>query len=159
MLINDDEQFIRAQFDNEAEIDLVVQRYAEQLFGSSCIYLPKTKISTSGGRGTIPDAIVIDVQSEEWFVVEAELASHGTWEHIAPQISRQLAATSFPETKELILRVALSLIGTNSALRDIFQDIGVEEIDIHGKVLRILRNQPTIAIPIDRIPKDLTDWV
>src|SRR5262249_48592049 len=114
MLINDQEIFIKAQFDNEAEIDLVVQKYAEQLFGSSSIYLPKTRISTSGGRGTIPDAIVIDVQAEEWFIVEAERAAHGTWEHIAPQISKQLAATSTPETKELILQVALNLIAANT---------------------------------------------
>jgi hypothetical protein len=159
VLINDQEQFIKAQFDNEAEIDGVVQRYAEQLFGSSSIYLPKTKITTSGGRGTIPDAFVIDIQSEEWYVVEAERAVHGTWEHIAPQISKQLAAVASIETRDLLLQIALNLIGANKALRDIFQDLGIGELEIHGKLQRILRKPPTIAIPIDRIPKDLTDWV
>ena len=66
MLINDDDQFIRTQFDNEAEIDDIVQKYAELLFGSGSLYLPKTRITTGGGRGTIPDAFVVDVQSEDW---------------------------------------------------------------------------------------------
>jgi hypothetical protein len=159
MLINDQEQFLKAQFDNEAEIDGIVQKYSEQLFGSSSIYLPKTKITTSGGRGTIPDAFVIDVQSEEWFLVEAERAVHGTWEHIAPQISKQLAAVSTLETRELLLQIALNLIASNRVLRDIFQDLGIGELEIHGKLQKILRKPPTIAIPIDRIPKDLTEWV
>jgi hypothetical protein len=92
MLINDSQQLVKTSFDGEAEIESVVQKYAEQLFGSSIIYLPQTRISTLGGKNTIPDAIVIDIQSEEWFIVEAERAVHGTWEHIAPQVSRQLAS-------------------------------------------------------------------
>jgi hypothetical protein len=71
MLINDSQQFVKTSFDNEAEIERVVQKFAEQLFGSSIIYLPQTRISTLGGKNTVPDAIVIDVQAEEWFVVEA----------------------------------------------------------------------------------------
>lgn len=159
MLINDQEQFLKAQFDNKAEIDGVVQKYSEQLFGSSSIYLPKTKITTSGGRGTIPDAFVIDVQSEEWFLVEAERAVHGTWEHIAPQISKQLVAVATLETRELLLQIALNLIASNKTLKDIFQDLGVGELEIPGKLQKILRKPPTIAIPIDRIPRDLTEWV
>lgn len=159
MLINDNEQFIKAQFDNEAEIDDVVRKYSEQLFGSGSIYLPKAKISTSGGRGTIPDAFVIDIQSEEWYIVEAERAIHGTWEHIAPQISKQLAAVGSLDSRELILQLALDVIRSKPSLSEMFREIGIDTLEIHGKLQRILRNLPTIAIPIDRIPKDLTDWV
>jgi hypothetical protein len=37
-----------------------------------------------GGKNTVPEPIMIDVESEEWFVVEAERAAHDIWEHIAP---------------------------------------------------------------------------
>ena len=87
MLVNDTEQFLKTNFENEAEIERVVQQYAQQLFGGSIIYLPQARLSTVAGRGSIPDALVIDVEREEWFVVEAERAAHGTWEHIAPQVS------------------------------------------------------------------------
>ena len=39
MLINDSQQFQKTPFVNEAEIEAVVQKYAEYLFGSSIIYL------------------------------------------------------------------------------------------------------------------------
>jgi hypothetical protein len=159
MLINDSEQFIRVAFDNEAEIERVVQRFSEQLFGSSIIYLPQTRIMTGGGRGTVPDAIVIDVESEEWYLVEAERAVHGTWEHIAPQVSRQLAAVSSSETRELLLQLALNVVRQESGLRTMLREIGVEELEVHGRIQRVLRKTPTIAIPIDGIPKDLVDWV
>lgn len=158
MLINDSQQFQKASFENEAEIEGVVQKYAEYLFGSSIIYLSQTKISTLGGKNTVPDAIVIDVESEEWFVVEAERAIHGTWEHIAPQISKQLAAVVFADTRQLILQLALDLIKQNKTLRALIKELGINEFEVHGRIEKILRKKPTIAIPIDAAPKDLKEW-
>jgi hypothetical protein len=159
MLVNESEIYYRAAFNNEEEIENVVKKYSEKLFGPNSIYLPQTRISTVGGKGSVPDALVIDVEGEEWFLVEAERSSHGTWEHIAPQVSRQLTAVSSSETRELILRFALEQVTNDSAVRQIFQELGVEELEIHGLLQRILRKAPTIAIPIDAIPKDLKDWV
>ena len=159
MLVNSTEQFVRTSFVNEAEIESIVQQYAEQLFGSSIVYLPQARLSTAGGRGTVPDAIVIDVEREEWFIVEAERASHGTWEHIAPQVSRQLAAVGSPASREIILHLALDLIRQSPNLRQMFVELGIGEIEIHGRLQRILQKAPTVAIPIDGIPKDLREWV
>src|SRR5215212_5644500 len=158
MLINDSQQFIKTDFSSEAEIESVVQRYAERLFGSSIIYLPQTKIATLGGKNTVPDAIVIDVQAEEWFVVEAERAIHGTWEHIAPQVSKQLAAVASPKTRELVVQIALKTVAQSKTLRALFSDLGIGELEVHGRVHSILQKTPTIAIPIDGIPKDLKEW-
>jgi hypothetical protein len=158
LLINDSQQFQKTPFVNEAEIESVVQKYAEYLFGSSIIYLSQTKISTLGGKNTVPDAIVIDVESEEWFVVEAERAIHGTWEHIAPQISKQLAAVGFADTRQLILQLALDLIKQNKKLRALIKELGINEFEVHGRIEKILRKRPTIAIPIDAVPKDLKEW-
>jgi hypothetical protein len=158
MLINDMDQFVKTHFASEAELEGVVQRFAEQLFGSSSIYLPQTRLATIGGTGTVPDAIVLDVEREEWFLVEAERAAHGTWEHIAPQVSRQLAAVASPTSREVILRLALETISQSQNLRRIFTELGISELEIHGRLDRILRKLPTIAIPIDAIPKDLQEW-
>lgn len=111
MLVAVSDQFSRAAFSNEAELEYVVQQYADLLFGANIIYLPQTRIATIGGRGTVPDAIVIDIENGLWYVVEAELAHHGTWEHIAPQVSRQLAAVGAPNTLEVLLQLALSVAG------------------------------------------------
>jgi hypothetical protein len=90
MLVGPKYRFTKVAFENEAEIEKVVNDNSELLFGAYSIFLPKAKITTIGGKGTIPDGIVIDLESKEWYVVEAERASHGTWEHIAPQVSKQL---------------------------------------------------------------------
>ena len=108
MIVSGTQKYFHAQFDNEAEIEKVVKDYAEYLFGSSILFIPKSKIATAGGVGTIPDGFVIDVESPEWFIVEAELAAHGTWQHIAPQVSKQITAVVAPATRDTILKVALT---------------------------------------------------
>jgi hypothetical protein len=159
MLINDSDQYRRASFLNEAEIEGVVQRYAEQLFGSSILYLSQRRIVTLGGKGSIPDAIVIDLEGEEWYLVEAERAVHGTWEHIAPQVSKQLAALTFADTRQAILESALTQVAQDPKQLQMFNDLDIPQIEIHGFIQRILKKPVTIAIPIDGVPKDLTDWI
>lgn len=158
MLVGQSETYMRAAFADEAEIEGVVQTYAEQLFGSSIIFLSQTRISTIGGRGTVPDAIVLDVASSEWYLVEAERAIHGTWEHIAPQVSRHLAAVAAPHTTEILVRLALEQLRSHMEVREMFRDIGIGELEAHGRLQSILRKPPTIAIPIDALPRDLAEW-
>ena len=51
MLISDSDQFVKADFADEPEIEEVVQRFAEQLFGSNAIYLQKP-VSARSVAGT-----------------------------------------------------------------------------------------------------------
>ncbi len=125
MIVSGSEKYFRAPFNDEAEIEKVVKDYAQYLFGSSILLVPKAKITTMGGTGTIPDGFVVDVESEEWFMVEAELASHGTWQHIAPQISKQLAAVDSQSTRDSILKITLDLVKCDQAAADVFADLGI----------------------------------
>jgi hypothetical protein len=158
MLLNKVDQFDSASFTDEGEIERVVQDFAEELFGSSIVYLPQARIATLGGRGTVPDAIVIDFEAEEWYVVEAERAIHGTWEHIAPQVSRQLAAVGSSVTQERLVQLTLAQVRQSGSLQAMLSDLGIEPLAVHGRVQAILLKRPTIAIPIDGIPKDLKEW-
>jgi hypothetical protein len=158
MIVNGPNKYFRTPFNNEAEIEAVVKDYAEYLFGSSIVFVPKSKITTIGGIGTIPDGFVLDLESEEWFMVEAELASHGTWQHIAPQISKQLAAVDSQATRDSILGIALDLVKADKEVANVFSELGISQIDVHGKLQGILKKTPTIAIPIDGVPSDLQSW-
>lgn len=158
MIVAGANRYFRTPFNNEAEIEDVVKNYAEYLFGSSIVFVPKSKITTMGGTGTIPDGFVVDVESEEWFMIEAELASHGTWQHIAPQISRQLAAVDSQATRDSILTIALDLVKSDKNAAGVFADLGIAQLYIHGKLQTILSKSPTIAIPIDGVPSDLQAW-
>lgn len=158
MLVGRGAQYVRASFESEAEIEQVVHDYAELLFGSASIYLPKTKITTLGGKGTIPDGCVIDLEGEQWYLVEAERASHGTWEHIAPQVAKQLTALTHAASLTKILELALKEIEDSPRLRSLLKELGLKELAVHGQIQRILSKPPTIAIPIDEVPPDLLEW-
>jgi len=92
MLILGNQQFIEAPFVNEAELEKVVVDNAELIFGSLSIYLDKALFHTPGGTGTIPDGFVVDLESKKWYIVEAELGHDSVWNHIAPQIAKQIIA-------------------------------------------------------------------
>lgn len=159
MLINDQEQYNLVPFRDEAEIEGVVKKYASRLFGPHIIYLTQRRISTLGGAGTVPDAIVIDLKAEEWYLVEAERACHGTWQHIAPQVSKQLAALSSGTMRESLLKLTIAQVSQTPALKQVFAELGIPEIEVHGKIQAILAKIATIAIPIDDVPSDLNDWL
>ena len=158
MLIGDSEQYLKVAFDTEAELEQFVQDNYELLFGSASIYVPQQRITTSGGKATIPDAVVVDLESGRWYVVEVELARHGTWEHIAPQVSKQLAAVSNAATQESIVTEALAAVRESEDLKEALSEFGIKEFGLHGRIAEILKSLPTVAIPIDKIPDDLEEW-
>jgi len=53
MLIFKDTKFIKSPFDSEAELEQVIVDNYEYLFGPTSFYLPKAKIKTADGVGTI----------------------------------------------------------------------------------------------------------
>ncbi len=159
MLIGANSRYSKVAFENEAEIEKVVNENSSLLFGSYAVFLPKSKIKTIGGKGTIPDGIVIDLENREWYLVEAERASHGTWEHIAPQVSKQLTAVQNQESRQGFLKLALERITGDEDLKTtIIDELKIPEIAIHGCLNEIINKPPVVAIPIDDIPADLLEW-
>lgn len=159
MILTPDYHFYtRVAFSNEAEIEKIVLDNFKKIFGDYALLLPKTKISTLGGAGTIPDGIVVDFEDEEWSIIEVELAGHGTWQHIAPQISKQLTATITDSAQAKIVDLCLAMIGSDGALQDSLEELGIHTINIHGKLNSILAKKPIVALPIDDVPADLDQW-
>jgi len=158
MLVSTNEKYFLQSFRDEQEIESVVKNYAEYLFGSSILMLPKSKISTADGAGTIPDAIVVDIEHDTWYLVEAELERHGTWQHIAPQISKQIVAIIAPLTIEALLKTCIDMVKNDTKVLALFEELGIPQIQIHGKLKRIFESPPVIAIPIDGVPSDLQAW-
>jgi len=158
MLVGAGGQYVQTSFNDEAEIERVVQEYADLLFGSASIYLPKTKISTTAGKATVPDGYAIDLEGEEWYIVEAERGVHGTWDHIAPQVSKQLTAVSNATSLSVILHLALKQIDESAELRALLKELGLKDLSVHGEIERILKKPPNVAIPIDEVPADLLEW-
>lgn len=158
MLISSSTRFIQAPFDSEAELENVVVQNYEYIFGPSSIYLPKGKISTPDGAATIPDGFAFDVAKKQWFIVEAELAKHSVWSHIAPQVAKQITAALKAESKRYLVERIVTLVRDDSAIRKKFEEEGIEPIDIRKVLDEILSTQPLLGMPIDAVSADLREW-
>lgn len=150
--------FNKTAFDNEAELEKVVSSNPEAVFDGDVIYIPQQSMVTAGGSGTIPDGIVIDLEAERWYIVEAELAEHDTWHHIVPQVSKQIVAADNYQTKNDFVKRAFDIIKKSEELKKKFTDRGIPEIEIHRTLEKIIENTPVVVIAIDVIPADLTVW-
>ncbi len=158
MLISNDKKYIKTSFDNEAELEKVVIDNYEYLFGPDSFYLPKTKIKTSDGFGTIPDGFAIDIRQRRWYIVEAELGHHDVWNHIAKQVSKQIVASLQLVTKRSLEDISVELYNQDENLKEKFSNLGIITVDIRKIIRDILETDPIIGIPIDFIPNDLKDW-
>src|SRR5207249_7310405 len=98
------------------------------------------------------------LERECWNLVEAKRASHGTWEHIAPQVSRQLAAVAQLESRGRLVQLTLKEIKASPRLRTLLPELGLEELAVHTRIEAILSQPPIVEIPIDEVPPDLLDW-
>ena len=154
MIIQGKTKFISSPFSSEQELESVVQSNSELIFGPDSIYLPKSLIRTSDGAGTIPDGFVVDIAARRWFIVEAELAIHSVWSHIA----KQIIAASQPASRRLLIELVVNRVKENLGFREKFDDIGVSEIDIRQFVADIFEGRPIIGIPIDEVGSDLREW-
>lgn len=158
VIIQGKTKFIAAPFSSELELETVVQGNAELIFGPDSIYLPKSVIRTSDGAGTIPDGFVVDIRARRWFIVEVELAVHSVWNHIAPQIAKQIIAASQPASRRLLTELVVNRVKENTAFREKFEDFGVREIDIRQFLADLFEGNPIVGIPIDEVGSDLREW-
>ncbi|MBS1573365.1 MAG: hypothetical protein JST62_13295 [Bacteroidetes bacterium] len=158
MLIFKDTKFIKSPFDSEAELEQVIVDNYEYLFGPTSFYLPKAKIKTADGAGTIPDGFAIDIGQRKWYLVEAELMHHSVWNHIAPQVTKQILASQQQITKRTLVDLAVEQYQSEPYTKEKFEDINIAAINVRQVVGDILETDPIIGVPIDGITNDLRDW-
>lgn len=79
----------------ESELENVVKENSKRIFGENTIYIDAKKKINSGELGkTIPDALFFDFadpKNPKFYLVEVELAKHGFYDHIFPQITKFFA--------------------------------------------------------------------
>jgi len=158
MIIIEDKRYIEAHFSNEQEIEDLVINNSEYFFGPSSIFIPKKLIKTKDGFGTIPDGFAIDITSRIWYIVEAELNHHSLWDHIAPQVTRQILAVNQPVTRQLLTEILIQMITEDDSIKEKFDDEDIEEIDIRRVINEIFQTPPIIGMPIDEVSNDLKEW-
>jgi len=158
LIILETKRFTKSSFKDEEELEKVVVSHYEVIFGNHSLYLPQKSIATSSGIGSMPDALVIDLAEGVWHIVEIELAEHGTWQHIVPQVSREIVAAVNPDTKRVLIASTLDEVVKSEELKKKFIDMDIQEIKIQGILEEIMVRPPIISIPIDEMPADLKEW-
>jgi hypothetical protein len=159
LLTKEYHSYLKVAFSSEEEIEKVILENIGLLFGDYSCLLGKSKLTTIGGKGSIPDGVLINFESKDWFIIEVERGIHGTWQHIAPQVSKQLTAITNDESRVKLIAQALDVIGQQKDLRDLLLEIDVPEMRIHHELETILSKPPILALPIDEIPDDLEDYL
>lgn len=158
MIIYQNRRFVIDRFSSEQELEQVVKDHSEDIFGPDSIYLPKSLIRTPEGTGTIPDGVVIDLSTRRWFIIEAELSSHSVWNHIAPQVAKQLIACSQPASVRATTEMVINRVKEDAKFRVKFEELEVREIDIRRFLEGVFRSRPIVGIPIDHVGPDLQQW-
>lgn len=158
MLIFENRRWIQAPFASEDELEAVVRDNAEAIFGPSSIYFPKMLFKTPGGAATVPDGFVIDLAARTWFVVEVELSRHGVWTHIAPQVARQIIASTQPISKQLLVEWVVERAREDNGVLEKFSELNIAPLDVRRVLAEILDTRPIVGIPIDAISRDLHEW-
>jgi hypothetical protein len=158
MIILEDRKLIENKFRNEQEIEDLVIANSEHFFGPASVLIPKAKIKTKDGFGTVPDGFAVDLASRVWYVVEAELGYHNVWTHIAPQVTKQLLAVSRPETRQLLTELLVQMVTEDATVKEKFEDERIKEIDIRKVLAEIFDKPPIIGMPIDKVSDDLREW-
>lgn len=158
MLVFKSTKYIKSPFDSEAELEQVIVDNYEYLFGPTSFYLPKAKIRTADGAGTIPDGFAIDIGQKKWYLVEAELIHHSVWQHIAPQVTKQILASQQPNTKRTLVDLAVEQYQSDAYTREKYEDLNIAQINVRQVIGDILETDPIIGVPIDGITNDLRDW-
>jgi Restriction Enzyme Adenine Methylase Associated len=159
LLTKDYRTYFKVAFDSEEEIERVILENVGLLFGDYSLLLSKSKLQTYGGKGSIPDGVLIDFDNKQWYIIEVERGAHGTWQHIAPQVSKQLTAITNEETKAKLITQAFDAISELKPLRELLAEIDIPEMHIHKELQTILAKSPILALPIDEIPDDLEDYL
>lgn len=159
-IVHKGERFVPAYFKDEAELEAVVYENLADMFGDEAIAVPfKTKLLTDDDVGTIPDAIVLDFKNNKWYIVEVELASHSTYGHILPQVTKQKVAVSTYEGKIRLIEAVFARIEQSQYKRKRLREQGIEEIEIKHRLERLIKNsKPIFIVPIDHVTKDLNTW-
>lgn len=158
MIILKDKKYIKSAFANEAEIERVIIDNYEYLFGPSSVLLEKALIKTADGAGTIPDAFAVDFDKKRWYLVEAELLNHSVWNHISPQVTKQILASNEADTKRKIEDLIIEKIQNDNSAKEKITELGYKEIDFRKHISDILNTVPIVGIPIDGISSDLRNW-
>ena len=155
ILVKDGAKYFQTDFHGkELEFEKVVFTHYKHLFGDNTILFTKKKIQTATSIGTIPDAFVIDLEKEKWFIIEIEISNHDVYSHIVPQMTKFSSALNNPQTIKQLVKFFENEIKTDPYKTALLLSNGKTEV--FKIVSEILDSYPELIIIIEQEHKELT---
>jgi len=151
--------YLRAEYDNEADLEAAILRVQNALFGPGRIYLDvKRRIGAKGGLHNVPDGYLLDLTGRKprLYVVENELAAHDPLRHIAVQILQfSLSFQEEPRGVKAILYDALNrLSDARARCEEYARNHDFRNLD-HMLEYLVFEAPFAALVIIDDIPEDL----
>ncbi len=147
-----------AEFDNENELQTWAFANHKLFFGNS-VFLPGFRISTSAGKGGVPDGFAFNFDQRSWWVIECELLKHGVWQHIAEQITRFVVAARNPATLRQVRDKLFEKVLAENSQEAVAKALGTNTTRLLQQLEVYLEGvAPSLAIFIDDTDQDLLDF-
>jgi len=133
---------------------MIIEHYKE-IFGEDSILLPKQRIQTSAGFGTIPDVFVLSLREKRWYVIEVELSNHPLYQHIVPQITKFYNALKNTTTQKELVSYFYKEVKADPWKLALFQSNEINEI--YKFISETIERNPEIIIIVDEEKNELND--
>ncbi len=133
ILFQNGKRYTETKYTLESEFELEIVNSHRLFFGKDTIFIDaKKKIGSASLGNTIPDGFLFDMSdpdNREFYLVEVELASHGFYEHIFPQITKFFAFFKNSKRQKELTEKLFSTINTDPELKKQFKKyLGEKEI-------------------------------
>jgi len=114
----------------EEELEQSIRYHSKEIFGPDSIYFDiKTKIKTSVGLSTVPDAYLINFVKKAFYIIEVELSTHPEYDHINRQIGRFIGALTNYKARQKIASILKEYIDQDITLKKFVDDkLGTREL-------------------------------
>ncbi|MCJ7744208.1 MAG: hypothetical protein MUO99_06575 [Dehalococcoidales bacterium] len=145
---------------NEDEIEQVVKKHTQEIFGEESIYLDlKQKLKSRSGIGSIPDGYVIVFgDSPQWHIVEVELSSHPLDQHIVSQVSRFIAGIKNAAAQKTMTDVIYQAV-LIEYLAYIKMEKRVQTGETYKFLSDIISKPPVLTIIIEKDTEELREAI
>lgn len=156
IVVKDGVKYLPYQYKDELELENLVRKHIEFIFGNNSLFFDKSKIKSKSGIGSIPDGFVLLPLEQKWYIIEVELSQHPLHEHIVPQISKFNSAIKNPVTKRKIIDAFEEEIENNPNLNYKYKSTGIKK-ERYKLLTEVINKSPEIVIIIDKKTKELED--
>lgn len=145
-------KFAEVHYNLEEDFENDIFKQPQMFFGHKSILIPeKKKVGTKSLGGAIPDGYLIDLAdsgSPEFYIIEVELAKHGFFEHIFPQVTKYFAFfKSNDKRRELVEKIYTTILADPGLKQSFEREIGTKEI--HKFLSDIVEESQNILLIID----------